>query len=66
MTIEIWVYFKDLERLKTIQTTYIPNEDLEDSIIEYGTCNTVKSQHCVHIKYDEFIRLTDKKLLIQR
>ena len=62
MTIEIWVRLEDLENLKKIQKSWINGSDCA---IKYSTVPGEDSQHCVHISYDEFIRLLDNELLIK-
>lgn len=62
MTIEIWVRLEDLENLKKIQKSWINGSGYA---IKYSTVPGEDSQHCVHISYDEFVRLLDNELLIK-
>ena len=59
MTIEIWVKLEDLESLKRLHTTF-PEES---STVEYTVERNSKTQHCVNIQYDIFVRLTDSNTL---
>jgi|TARA_R110002153_G_scaffold223665_1_gene376268 hypothetical protein len=62
MTIEIWIRLEDLENLKTIQGRWFSTPELA---VKYSTVPGEDSQHCVHITYDEFVRLLDNELLIK-
>lgn len=62
MTIEIWIRLEDLENLKTIQGRWFSTPELA---VQYSTVSGDDSQHCVHITYDEFVRLLDNELLIK-
>ena len=62
MTIEIWIRSEDLENLKTIQGRCFSTRELA---IQYSTVSNDDTQHCVHITYDEFVRLLDNELLIK-
>lgn len=62
MTIEIWVRLEDLETLKKIQGRWISDPGVA---VQYSTDSGDDTQHCVHIDYDEFVRLLDNELLIK-
>ena len=59
MTIEIWVKLEDLELLKKAHTAF-PEKNLS---VEYTVERHYKTQHCVHIQYDDFVWLTDTDIL---
>ena len=59
MTIEIWVRLEDLELLKKAHIAF-PEKHLS---VEYTTERNSKTQHCVHIQYDDFVWLTDTNTL---
>lgn len=63
MTIEIWVRLEDLEKLKKVLGSRIA--DINTWSVLYSTVPGDDSQHCVHISYDEFVRLLDNELLIK-
>lgn len=62
MTIEIWIRLEDLENLKTVQGRWFSEPGFT---IQYSTVPGEDSQHCVHIAYNEFVRLLDNELLIK-
>lgn len=62
MTIEIWVRLEDLETLKKIQGRWKSEPDIA---VQYSTNPGDDGRYCVHMDYDEFVRLLDNELLIK-
>lgn len=64
MHIQIWIGKDYLEQLnKNINSPLI--EDVFESAVEYTSVAVVADQIQVSIKYDKYIELTDKGLLVE-
>lgn len=64
MHIQIWIGKDYLEQLnKNINSPLI--EDIFDNAVEYTSVAVVTDQIQVSIKYDKYIELTDKGLLVE-
>lgn len=66
MTINIWVPKKHLERIKKGLTQYIPSGSEAEYVVKYSTVAWGSGLDWIQIElsYDDYIKLTDRDLLI--
>lgn len=65
MHIQIWIGKDYLEQLNKNINSPLVSEDLWDNTVEYTDVVVMEGQIQVSIKYDKYIELTDKGLLIE-
>ena len=65
MHIQIWIGKDYLEQLNKNINSPLVSDDLWDNTVEYTDVVVMEGQIQVSIKYDKYIELTDKGLLIE-
>lgn len=66
MYIHVWIGKEFLEQLnKNISSPLIASDDLFENAVEYTDVALMPGQTQVSIKYDKYIELTDKGLLVE-
>ena len=65
MHIQIWIGKDYLEQLNKNINSPLVSDDIWDNTVEYTDVVVMEGQIQVSIKYDKYIELTDKGLLIE-
>ena len=65
MHIQIWIGKDYLEQLNKNINSPLVSDDLWDNTVEYTDVVVMEGQIQVSIKYDKYVELTDKGLLIE-
>tara|TARA_Y100001958_G_scaffold159415_1_gene160814 strand:+ start:2444 stop:2662 length:219 start_codon:yes stop_codon:yes gene_type:complete len=64
--VQIWIGKDYLEQLnKNIHSSTITDDDVFDAAVEYTDVAVMQGQIAVSIKYDTYIELTDRGLLVE-
>ena len=66
MTVNIWVPKRHLERIKKALTQYIPSGSEPEYVVKYSNVALGPSVGWIQVEllYDDYIKLTDRDLLI--
>jgi hypothetical protein len=66
MHVQIWIGKDYLEQMnKNISAPLVQSENIFDNVVEYTEVAVMPGQIQVSIKYDKYIELTDKGLLLE-
>lgn len=65
MHIQIWIGEQYLEQLHKNINSPLAIDDVFDNAVEYTSMAVIEDQLQVSIKYDKYIELTDKGLLVK-
>jgi len=65
MHIQIWIGKDYLEQLNKNINSPLVSDDIWDNTVEYTDVVVMEGQIQVSIKYDKYVELTDKGLLIE-